>query len=533
MMAQEEADVVVIGSGIGGLTAARMLAEFGRKRVLVLEQHYTLGGMMHEFTRDGRYHFGTGVHYLTAGPGQVLHYLADGRVQYQRLPDDYDILHFPGFDFTVPASVTEFRARLKDRFPAEAGSVDRFFATARKAARGLTARNIVSSLSPVIRTVALPVIERLYPDTFRAIKDVVARHFRDPALRAIVSARWGLFGPPPATSAFGNHAIVALLSFMEGATHPVGGPKELSRAIIEGLERRGVGLRPRQRVHDIIVENGRAAGVIVEDRITSQRYRLPAPCVVSAVGARNTCALLEPAYARPWERELAKLPKELATLLLFIGLDRSPAALGLGGENHWFMPDIDDDRGISRPLGEGILFVSFSSLNNPAARAHTVEVMQFVDPEMFRDWFETEAAARPHSYGKLKADVTERLIDRLDSRWPGLKASVAFAELGTPLSFMTYQNSVHGAFYGLASTPERLRSPIAPCRTDIKGLYLSGQDAWGPGIEAALWGGIMVANAVLSRPQTRKMWQSIRSRPATPDPSAPWRGYMRVSRIEP
>src|SRR5262245_48829968 len=102
MTPDEEADVVVIGSGIGGLTAARMLAEFGGKRVLVLEQHYTLGGMMHEFTREGRYHFGTGVHYLTAEPS-VLSYLADGHVQYHRLPDDYDILHFPGFDFAVPA----------------------------------------------------------------------------------------------------------------------------------------------------------------------------------------------------------------------------------------------------------------------------------------------------------------------------------------------------------------------------------------------------------------------------------------------
>src|ERR1700741_3649892 len=97
MTPHEETDVVVIGSGIGGLTPARMLAEFGGKRVLVLEQHYALGGMMPEFTRAGRFHFGTGVHYLTAGPGPLLSYLADGRVQFRRLPDDYDVLHFPGF----------------------------------------------------------------------------------------------------------------------------------------------------------------------------------------------------------------------------------------------------------------------------------------------------------------------------------------------------------------------------------------------------------------------------------------------------
>src|SRR5262245_31190442 len=94
-MSAEAVDVVVIGSGIGGLSAARLFAEFGEKRVLVLERHYTLGGMTHEFSREGRFHFGTGVHYLVAQPGPVLNYLADGRAQYHPFPDDYDILHFP------------------------------------------------------------------------------------------------------------------------------------------------------------------------------------------------------------------------------------------------------------------------------------------------------------------------------------------------------------------------------------------------------------------------------------------------------
>jgi phytoene dehydrogenase-like protein len=69
MVTYEEADVVVIGSGIGGLAAARAIAQFGKTRVLVLEQHYTLGGMTHEFSRAGRFQFGTGLHYISAdGP---------------------------------------------------------------------------------------------------------------------------------------------------------------------------------------------------------------------------------------------------------------------------------------------------------------------------------------------------------------------------------------------------------------------------------------------------------------------------------
>ncbi|MCZ4431287.1 FAD-binding oxidoreductase [Agrobacterium sp. SOY23] len=526
----ERFDAVVIGSGMGGLSAARMLAEFGEKRVLLLEQHYTLGGLTHEFTREGRYHFGTGVHYLTAGPSMALNFLADGRAQFQRLPYDYDVLHFPGFDFAVPASEAEFKSRLKSRFPEEAEAIDRFFAKVRWASLGLLARNVAVSLAPIIRAVTLPIIEFLFRDTFQPIRDVVSRHFRDPELKAVVSARWGLFGPPPAQSAFGTHAVIAIRAFMDGAAHPVGGPRALGRAIIDGLERRGVELRPRQRVVAIAVNNRCVTGVEVEDMSSGGRYCVAAPCIVSAVGVRNTAALLDAESAAPWHRELNKLPQGIATLLLFIGLARSPRELGVAGENHWFMPDHDDDLGAALPIGDGVLFVSFSSLNNPAARAHTMEVMHFVDPEVFRKWSGTTENDRPEDYQEFKATVTERLLDRLDAAWPGFRALVAFAELATPLTFKTYQNSFDGGFYGLPNVPERLRSRLARCRTDITGLYLSGQDAWNAGIEAALWGGIQAANAILAPRQIRRMWSALRS-PIVPL-KLPWQGYMRVTLIQ-
>lgn len=530
MAADKEIDVVIIGSGIGGLSAARMLAEFGNKKVVVLEQHYNLGGMTHEFTRQGRFHFGTGVHYLTASPSNGLHYLTDGNVGFEQLPYEYDILHFPDFDFPIPASGEEFRNRLKAKFPEEAGAVEGFFAAARRASRGTIARHVVNSLSPWIRALALPVIEFLFPDAFRTIKTVVARHFKSPALRAVVSARWGLYGSPPSVGAFGSHSVVSLQGFQDGGSHPIGGPGELARAITDGLRRFGVELRVRQRVQSIMVEDGQVVGVIVQDQLTKLPYRIRAKCVVSAIGARNTAGLLSEADAASWERELSRLPAEIGALLLFVGFKQSPATFGLRGENHWFMPSFDDDTALNHPVGDGVLFASFSSLNNPAAYHHTAEIMQFVDPASFTVWFGTKQGSRPEQYERLKVAATERMIKRMNERWPGFRENIAFAELGTPLSFETYQGSIHGAIYGLASSPERLRSPIASCRTDIGGLYLSGQDATSPGIEAALWGGIITANAALSGAQSRKMWRAVGKKP-TPERRGPWRGYMRVTRI--
>ncbi|MET0418297.1 MAG: FAD-dependent oxidoreductase, partial [Actinoplanes sp.] len=522
----EEADVVVIGSGMGGLAAARTIAQFGGKKVLVLEQHYTLGGMTHEFSRAGRFQFGTGLHYISANAGPFLEFMTDGRVQLSPLPDDYDALHFPGFDFAVPATKERFRARLVEQFPDEADAIDDFLRATRRAMTGLAARNVLASLPAGVRRMGFPLVEWLFPAIYRSLRDQLTRSFRDPRLQAVLAARWGLYGTPPAASAFGYHAAVPLTFFMAGTAHPVGGPKELGRIVLEILQRYGVELRPRQRVNDIVVERGRVTGVAVEDTTTGRRYHVRTNTVVSAAGVRNTYALIGKS------QELADLPEEPSAVMLFLGLDRSPAEFGLRGENHWFMPDLDDHEGFHRPPGEGTLYVSFASLNNPAARYHTVEVLELVDPKVVDQWRGTDEEERPESYRRLKKDLTERLLARIEQRWPGFRDAIAFAELATPLSFETYQHSVLGSFYGLAATPARLRSVRAGCRTPIKGLFAAGQDAWGSGVVGALAGGLMAANAVLKPRRLGTMWRTIRAGGVPRDPATPWQGYLRVAATE-
>ncbi|GIE78452.1 hypothetical protein Aph02nite_44020 [Actinoplanes philippinensis] len=513
----EEADVVVIGSGMGGLAAARAVAQFGERRVLVLEQHYTIGGMTHEFSRAGQYRFGTGLHYMSANAGPFLEFMTDGRAQLSPLPDDYDVLHFPEFDFAVPATRDRFRERLVESFPDEAAAIDAFFRTIRRAMIGLAARNVLASFPAGVRNVGAPMVRALFPKTYRSVSDQVARSFRDPRLRAIFAARWGLYGTAPRSSAFGYHAAVPLTFFMDGTAHPVGGPAELGRIITEILQRYGVQLRPRQRVLEILTDRGRVTGVDVEDTATGRRYRVRTGTVVSAAGVRNTYAL------SGQDRRLTDLPAEMSAVMLFIGLKGSPADFGLRGENHWLMPDLD---------GEGTLYVSLPSLNNPAAHRHTMEALELVDPAVVEQWRGSVADDRPESYREFKQLLAERLITRLDRQWPGLRKMIAFTELATPLSFENYQNSVRGSFYGLAATPQRLRSPVAGCRTPIKGLFVAGQDAWGSGVVGALAGGLMAANAVLRPRQVGALWRAVRKGPPPPDPGTPWQGYLRVAAIE-
>jgi all-trans-retinol 13,14-reductase len=101
-------DAIVIGSGIGSLTTAVLLAKLQHKRVLVLEQHFTIGGQTHAFKRRGRFEFDVGIHYIgDMGNGmgrRLFDYLTEGQLQWQPMPPEFQRYVYPDFEFSVPSN---------------------------------------------------------------------------------------------------------------------------------------------------------------------------------------------------------------------------------------------------------------------------------------------------------------------------------------------------------------------------------------------------------------------------------------------
>lgn len=99
----EHWDAVIIGSGIGGLTTASLLAQIEKKKVLLIERHFQLGGFTHSFKRK-IYKWDSGLHYVgNMGEGEfpkkVMDFVTQGQVSWQRMTDPFEVYHFPGFKF--------------------------------------------------------------------------------------------------------------------------------------------------------------------------------------------------------------------------------------------------------------------------------------------------------------------------------------------------------------------------------------------------------------------------------------------------
>ena len=126
-----EFDVIVIGSGMGGMAAATALSRMEHK-VLLLEQAKTIGGLTHTFSRDG-FTWDVGLHYCgTFGPDQysekMLDWLSGDTVEFRSVGTVYDTIHFPnGFEFAVGRPAEAFKAELKEQFPANHAEIDGYF----------------------------------------------------------------------------------------------------------------------------------------------------------------------------------------------------------------------------------------------------------------------------------------------------------------------------------------------------------------------------------------------------------------------
>jgi phytoene dehydrogenase-like protein len=500
-----EFDVIVIGSGMGGMTTAAALSRLDHE-VLLLEQAQMIGGLSRAFTRDG-FTWDVGLHYCgTFGhdqlAGRILNWLSGETIEFRSVGTVYDTLHFPdGFEISVERPAEAYKMELKDRFPGNVAEIDAYFEALLSAEE---AGHMVGA-------------GRAMPEPFRSAHhwwnkrkiqrwcgrttgEVIAELISNPKLAAVLSAQWGTYGGKPKEASFAFHGMV-MGHYLEGAAYPVGGAAAIARGLVPVIEAAGGSARTGTPVSEILLENGKAVGVR-----TSLGEEFRAPAIVSAIGAGETVKYILPEEIHEWDWacEIATFKPSICHFDLFLGFEGDIAKHGATRSNHWFYDSWDTNDAIWAAGGSEsfpMAFVSFSSLKNPThdpgpTDKHTGDMLILTDWSSVAVFADGDAYKRTDEWASFKKNIESRMMDFFKEKFPDLAPLIVYHELGTPLATASFTGHEKGGFYGVETTPRRMLSDAFKARTPIPGLFLAGQDVMSPGIAGALSGGMFGAAAI-------------------------------------
>ncbi len=499
-------DLIVIGSGIGGLVVASLMAQIKAQRVLVLEQHFKLGGLTHSFTRPGGRRWDVGLHYVgEMGPGEFGRLLLDlvtrAEVRWQKMPPPFETFLYPDLTFEVPDDKEAYQEALIARFPREKDGIRRYFADVGAVARWLGMQIVLQAAPAPVRRLAGLGRSRERALAFMTTAEYLRRNFADPRLKALLASQWGDYGLPPGKSAFAIHALI-VAHYLQGGYYPVGGAQKIAERVARIVEEAGGRCLVNHRVEEILVRKGTAVGVRVKTPRGVKAFH--APRIVSDTGAYTTYArLLPPDVPLPFRDELEHaIEGGKSFVTVYLGLKESPEQLGFKGGNYWIFADYDHDMLYRESEGllegrVGYCFLSFPSLKDPAATAPTAEIITTLDPAAVMAWRDRPWLKRGDDYMELKRRIGHALIEFVDRHRPGFKDLVDYWEVSTPVTIETFTGHPRGAAYGLPATPDRFRYTWLKSRTPVKHLYLTGADAGTLGVLGAAVGGLATSAHLL------------------------------------
>uniref|UniRef100_A0AAF5PRQ2 All-trans-retinol 13,14-reductase n=1 Tax=Wuchereria bancrofti TaxID=6293 RepID=A0AAF5PRQ2_WUCBA len=529
----EKWDVIIIGSGLSGLTVAKILAAAGRK-VLVLEQHDRAGGSCHTFKLD-KYEFDVGLHYVQdMYPEKELYRICsaitDSQVHWQKMEEPFDtIIIGERYYGRKTGNSMHFRDQLKLWFSEEANSIQNYFDFVLKCLNinlwWLTGVKHIPLF--FVRLLSKFSLINFFTNLFKYCElnliDVMKSYGLSDEVKAVISYYFVNYGIPPNRASFLQHHLF----LMENGYYPIGGAAFLIASIIRSIQKFGGKVIVQADVQEIVFDNGRVNGVKVKHG--SFEYIIQTSLVVSTAPIIKTFNELIPQNIVR-NSVMSKKVNQLNSLetmpiggfQAYIGLSGAQNNLRLPSNNFFWYKNSNPyefDHYLSLSSSEAVeygcpaqMFICFPSAKDPTwdernPGSSTCQLISLANPawfEEFKDTSKKNSIKRLNraEYTELKHVIGELMLSQFLTLFPNLKSHITYVEFSTPLTQQYYMRNAHGEYYSLTQQIDRFKLKFwseLRCKTDLPGLYLSGQDVLFCGIASVLYSGLITAGNILER----------------------------------
>jgi C-3',4' desaturase CrtD len=472
--------VVVIGAGIGGLTAGALLARRGYE-VLIFDQGLIPGGCASTFSRRG-FTFDVGATQVAGLEPGGIHHRIFQELELDLLPasfcDPACAVFLPGeiSPIKVWRDYEKWQLERQQQFPGSEG----FWQFLRKLFDAswnfqgrdpvLPPRNLWDfyQLLSALRLDTLITV----PFTLMTVGDGLRLFgLKDRRLKTFLDLQLKLYSQVDAEETALLYAATALAVSQapQGLYHLEGSMQVLSDRLVTGLHKYGGSLKMRHTVTSIHGASGRVTGVSVRNDKTGEIWTETADHVVANVTAQNLVGLVDDPKINNYQRRVANLPDASGAFVIYLGVDEG--AIPPDCPPHLqFLYDYDG------PIGEmNSLFVSVSKPGDgraPLGKA-TIIASSFTDVKM---WWEGDK----DTYERLKADYTAKAIARLREYFNLNSETIIHQETATPRTFARFTARKQGIVGGIGQRVSTFGPFGFATRTPIKNLWLVG-DSTHPG----------------------------------------------------
>lgn len=502
-------DTIIIGSGVGGLSAAICLARAGQK-VLVLEQHDVPGGWCHSFYLNG-HRFTPGVHYvglLEKGQSTAQLYeglgIANDLTFFRMNPSAYEHAYIGEERFDFPGNFDELVNSLTERFPKEEKNIKKYLSLVRNVSAEL---QLLPDVEGFWQHLTIPFrTKNMGKYALFSLKRVIDWHIKDPLLKKILNIQFGDHGLAPAKASFPLHCAV-MDHYFNGGFYPCGGGGAIVKAMTTAIKNYDGEVKTQQSVKRILLEGKKKKTAIGVELASGKR--LFAKRIISNADPNITYQKLigEENLSRRLQKKLNKTSYSCTSLMLFLTVEMDLKASGIDSGNIWLMPNEDMDTVYERMMmpditnGEAFegMFISCTTLKDPSSfdgKHHSIEAITYLDYKSFEK-FENESEIRTEEYLQFKELLTEKMLKTLEKVLPNVRAHIVHQELGTPITNEYYINSTKGSVYGTEKKLTQIGPFAYKAKSEIKNLYLCGASIVSHGVAGAGYSGVQTAGEIL------------------------------------
>lgn len=473
-MTDNKYDVIIIGSGLGGLQCGYILSQEGYK-VLILEKNKQIGGNLQTFARD-RCIFDTGIHYIGGlSEGQNLYryfkyFKIMDKIKLKKLDENaYDKVSFESDPIEYPHAqgYGNFKEQLLRYFPQEKEALDNYCDKLQEICKHFPLYNLQESEKNITETGLVDSSAKGYIESIT----------KDEKLRKVLAGTNVLYAGVGDKTPLYVHALV-INSYIESSYRCVDGGSQIARILTSEILANGGRILKHSDVKKLIVENDFCK--FVE---TAEGERFEGKHFISNIHPVPTLEMIESDKIRKAYRErINTLENTISTFIVYVVLKKD-ADVPYFNSNyyHYINEDVWDQmryKDDSWPEGYALFTSAHSKTHNNCESLTIMAYMHYEDVKKWSNTYNTVGYEdyRGEDYEEFKRKKAEKLIDEVEKKIPGLRGKIYKYYTSTPLSYRDYIGTKDGSLYGIMKDyNDPIKTFISP-KTKIPNLYLTGQN---------------------------------------------------------